>query len=537
MNIYGNAVFDSLAIGKIQIFERKPKNSDLNTFTDSENELNRFFHAVEIAKEQLTIICNIKKELLQNNVADIFSIHNMILEDIEFINSVTSSITENKFSAAKAVSEYYQTISEKILLSNDDFFISRLVDIEDICNRIIDILHLNQKMISIDHPVIIMTDNLMPSEIVSLDRKNIIAVIAQSMSPNSHSAELLRIMQIPTITNIAFSPDFDGMQAIIDGSNNLLIINPDDKTILDYKEQQQSTKQNNNDYLIELSDTTKDNKAIPIYANICDASDIDLVNRYNAQGVGLYRTEFIYLQSDSLPTEEFQFRKYRDIVSSLSRKSLTIRTMDLGADKKLPYMVAMYEKASAELTSIQFCLLNPELLKTQLRAIYRASVYGTIKVMFPMISTLEEVLSLKSIVNEVTHSLTKEKIPYKNIEIGIMVETKNAMEISDTLAREVDFFSIGTNDLSKDLFNLDRLNPELDDLYKTKPEELFNAIETIVHNAHKHNISVSVCGEIASDPTMTEKLIQAGVDELSVNPPMILTIRKSIRESIYDTKI
>lgn len=534
MLLEGKSVFGGIAIGKMLIYNKKDNQVKRYKITDVEAEVARFNDAKEVAKTELGgLYEKALKEVGEVN-AMIFEVHQMMLDDLDYIESVINIIETQEVNAEFAVATTGDNFSEMFAAMDDDYMRERAADVKDISNRVISVLSGNNNSgISGNEPVILLADDLAPSETVQLDKSLVLSFVTRFGSTNSHTAILARTMNIPALIGIDYPVDVDGKMGIVDGYTGKIIIEPDEETLAEYKTKKEADD-NKKRLLLELrgKDTvTKSGKKINLYANIGSVKDVASVLANDAAGIGLFRSEFLYLESDDYPTEEAQFQAYKIVAENMAGKKVIIRTLDIGADKQVDYFnMAKEDNPAMGYRAIRICLDRPEIFKTQLRAIYRASYYGTISIMFPMIISLDEVKQIKEIVAEVKNELTSEGIQYKDCELGIMIETPAAVMISDLLAKEVDFFSIGTNDLTQYTLAIDRQNPKLDNIYNSHHEAILRMLKMVVDNGHKENCWVGICGELGADITLTKTFVEMGFDELSVTPSMVLKVREVIRE-------
>lgn len=532
----GKSVYGGIAIGKIHLMSNKKRQITGNKIDNTENELERFEAAKREAQRQLGDLYDKAKSEVGEANAAIFEIHQMMLEDDDYLDSIRNIITQQSVNAEYAVGITSDNFSEMFSSMDDAYMKERAADVRDISDRIIGILAgasaANNKF---KEPVIILADDLAPSETVQLDKSKVLSFVTVHSSANSHTAILARTMNIPALigTPVQITDELEGALAAVDGFNGIIYIDPDEET-LKLMQQRRADEQEKQRLLQELKgkeNITKDGHSVLVYANIGNVKELVYVMQNDAGGVGLFRSEFIYLESDSYPTENEQFMIYKKAAETMAGKCVIIRTLDIGADKQADYFnLDKEENPAMGLRAIRLCLSRPEIFKTQLRAIYRASKYGRLAIMYPMITSVEEVKRIKQISAEVKAELRAGNIPYDDIEEGIMIETPAAAMISDLLAREVDFFSIGTNDLSQYTMAIDRQNDKLDEFFNPHHEAVLRMIEMVCRNAHKENIWVGICGELAADLQLTERFLRMGVDELSVSPSLVLPLRNKIRE-------
>ena len=535
MVLEGKSVFGGIAIGRLSIYNKKENQVKREKITDVESEITRFTDAKETAKEQLKgFYEKAVKEVGEVNAA-IFEVHQMMLDDLDYVESITNMIRAQEVNAEFAVDSTGDNFSKMFAAMDDDYMKERAADVKDISNRVISILqNAENGSVTGEEPVILLADDLAPSETVQLDKSKVLSFVTRHGSTNSHTAILARTMNIPALIGIDFSEDVNGKMGIVDGYTGKLYIEPDEETMKKY-EAKKAEDENKKRLLLELKgkeNVTLDGKKINLYANIGGVADVANALSNDAGGIGLFRSEFLYLESEDYPTEEAQFAAYKTVAENMAGKKVIIRTLDIGADKQVDYFhMEKEENPAMGYRAIRICLDRPEIFKTQLRAIYRASYYGTISIMFPMIISVKEVKRIKEIVAEVKAELTTEGIPFKDCELGIMIETPAAVMISDLLAEEVDFFSIGTNDLTQYTLAIDRQNPKLDSFYDSHHEAILRMLQMVVDNGHKHGCWVGICGELGADTTLTSTFLKMGFDELSVSPAMILRVREEIRNT------
>lgn len=538
MQVYhGKSVFGGIAIGKISVFSKKEHRIVRVKISDIDAELVRFEAAKQTALTQLAALYEKAcREVGEANAA-IFEVHRMMLEDDDFIDSVKNIITTQQVNAEYAVGLTADNFANMFSAMDDDYMRGRAADVKDISERLISILKGSADgRLDAEDPVIVLAEDLAPSETVQMDKDKILSFVTVHGSVNSHTAILARTMGIPALvdTGFALTEDLNGKEAIVDGFDGVIYIEPDEETserLLKRKEEEDEKKE----LLLTLKgkeDVTPDGRHVMLYANIGSTGDLAMVLKNDASGIGLFRSEFIYLESDGFPSENEQFQIYKSVAETMAGKRVIIRTLDIGADKKVDYFnLDAEENPELGYRAIRICLSQPEIFKTQLRAILRAGVYGNIAIMYPMITSVDEVRKIKVIMNEVKAELKEQGIAYADVLEGIMIETPAAVMVSDELAKEVDFFSIGTNDLTQYTLAIDRQNPKLDDFYNPHHPAVLKMIRMTVENAHKAGIWVGICGELGADTTLTEEFIRMGVDELSVSPGRILQIRKIIRET------
>jgi phosphotransferase system enzyme I (PtsI) len=538
MNKYtGKSVFGGIAIGKIMVYEKGEHQVKRVKVTDAETEKNRYYEAVETAFKQLGELHDkALREVGEANAA-IFEIHQMMLEDDDYKESVEHIIESQMVNAEYAIAQTGDNFSQMFAAMDDEYMRGRAADVKDITERLLGILSGNTGSgVDVDEPVIMVAEDLAPSETVQMDKSKILSFVTQKGSVNSHTAILARTMGIPALigSDIVIDESLNGKLGVVDGTNGVVYIEPDEATLSAMQEEQR--KDNEKKALLQelkgKEDVTLDGKKIKLYSNIGNIKDLANVIANDAAGIGLFRSEFIYLESDTFPTEEEQFNIYRTVAESMAGKPVIIRTLDIGADKQCDYFgLDKEDNPALGLRAIRICLTRPEIFKTQLRALYRASAYGNISIMYPMIISEQEVDKIKVIENEVKAELTEQGIEFGNPKSGIMIETPAAVIMSRQLAKKVDFFSIGTNDLTQYTLAIDRQNTKLDDFYDAHHPAILAMIRMVVENAHAEGIWAGICGELGADTTLTEEFLKMGVDELSVSAGKVLAVRKVIRET------
>ena len=541
MQVYhGKSVFGGIAMGKISVFSKKEHKIVRVKIDDTNVELARFEEARQTALTQLASLYDKAcKEVGEANAA-IFEVHQMMLEDDDFTDSVNNIITTQQVNAEYAVGVTADNFANMFSAMDDEYMRGRASDVKDISERLISILkgskESKERQLNADEPVIILADDLAPSETVQMDKDKILSFVMVHGSVNSHTAILARTMGIPALvdTGLTLTENLDGTEAIVDGFEGAIYIDPDKETY-DRLSERKKEEDEKKELLLTLKgkeDVTLDGQHVMLYANIGSTGDLAMVLKNDASGIGLFRSEFIYLGRDDFPTENEQFQIYKSVAETMAGRRVIIRTLDIGADKKVDYFnLGDEENPALGYRAIRICLSQPEIFKTQLRAILRAGVYGNIAIMYPMIISVNEVRRIKEIMKEVKAELKEQGIAYADVIEGIMIETPAAVMVSDELAKEVDFFSIGTNDLTQYTLAVDRQNPKLDDFYDPHHPAVLKMIRMTVENAHKAGIWAGICGELGADTTLTEEFIRMGVDELSVSPGRILPIRKIIRET------
>lgn len=533
----GKSVYGGIAIGPIKVIKKDNSQVKRIHITDTESEVNRFVQAKRNSKEQLEKLY--EKAVLEVGEANaaIFDIHNMMLDDLDYIESIENVIRTQSVNAEYAVALTGDNFSEMFSAMDDDYMKARASDVKDISERIIrNLAKIEDINSSFDESVIIVADDLAPSETVQLDKEKVLSFVTVHGSSNSHTAILAKTMNIPSVINcpVEIDSDIDGAFGIVDGYNGKLYIEPDESIISAMKKRQQEDveKQKLLFTLKGKSNTTLDGKEIKLYGNIGNLKDLASVFINDGDGIGLFRSEFIYLERNDFPSEEEQFQIYKVAAETLAGKKLIIRTLDIGADKQADYFnLESEENPAIGYRAIRICLKQPDIFKTQLRAIYRASAFGNISIMYPMIISVDEVKRIKEITEEVKNELKAGGVTFNDVEQGIMIETPAAALISDELAKEVDFFSIGTNDLTQYTLAIDRQNSKIDDFFNPHHPAVLRMIKMVIDNAHKNNIWVGICGELGADTDLTPVFLKMGIDELSVSPSAILKVRKKIRET------
>ncbi len=533
MELTGKSVFGGIAIGNLSLYRKNDNAVKRVKVEDPEVEINRFEEAKETAKAQLgQLYDKAMKEVGEANAA-VFEVHQMMLDDLDYIESVQNMIRSQGINAEFAVATTGDNFSEMFAAMDDDYMKARAADVKDISNRVVAVLQGgDQDGFKSDEPVIIIAEDLAPSETVQLDKSKVLSFVTRGGSTNSHTAILARTMNIPALIGVDFDDAIDGKFAIVDGFAGKLIVEPEEDVLAVYRQKQEEEREKLR-LLQELKgkeNITLDGTKVNLYANIGGVKDVMDVLKNDAGGIGLFRSEFLYLESDDYPSEEAQFKAYRTVAENMAGKKVIIRTLDIGADKQVDYFqMDKEENPALGYRAIRICLDRVEVFKTQLRAIYRASYYGKISVMYPMIISVDEVRRIKEIVEEVKKELDEQGAPYGEVETGIMIETPAAVFMSEELAKEVDFFSIGTNDLTQYTLACDRQNAKLDGINDPHHPAVLRAIEMTIKNGHKGGAWVGICGELGADTTLTETFLRMGVDELSVSPSRIFAVRDKIR--------
>lgn len=538
MEIYqGKSVFGGIAIGKVCVYQKEEQQVKRSKVDDVDGEVARFHTAKDTALSQLQGLYDKAVKEVGEASAAIFEIHQMMLEDLDYVESIENIIKTQMVNAEFAVAETSDNFSMIFASMDDEYMRGRAADVKDVSERLLSVLHGNGKnVLHLDEPVIIVADDLAPSETVQLDKDKVLAFVTVHGSVNSHTAILAKTMNIPALigVDIPLDASADGKLAVIDGYEGKIYLEPDADTLAAKEEKLQKDLEQKEllQTLKGRENITLDGQKIMVYANIGDIKDLGMVMKNDAGGIGLFRSEFIYLEKDNYPTEEEQFKIYKTVAETMAGKRVIIRTLDIGADKQASYLdLGNEDNPAMGYRAIRICLTQPEIFKTQLRAIFRASAYGKIAIMYPMITSVEEVRRIKEIVAEVKSELTAQKIGFGDVEQGIMIETPAAAMISDLLAKEVDFFSIGTNDLTQYTLAIDRQNSKLDDFYNPHHPAVLRMIRMVVDNSHKAGIWTGICGELGADPELTRLFLSMGVDELSVSPGRILSLRKIILET------
>ena len=538
MKVYhGKSVFGGIAIGKTAVYKKSEQQVKRVKTEDSDGEWARYQAAREASIEQLgELYDKACREVGEANAA-IFEIHQMMLEDDDYNESVENIIRTQQVNAEYAVAATGDNFSQMFAAMDDDYMRGRAADVKDISERVLNNLSGAGKTgVTMDEPVIILADDLAPSETVQLDKDKVLSFVTVHGSTNSHTAILARTMAIPALigTDIPLDETTDGVMAVVDGSDGTIYVDPDEETMALMQEKKRADEEKKAllQQLKGKENKTIDGKKIMLYANIGNIKDLAAVIQNDAGGIGLFRSEFLYLEKEDYPTEEEQFKVYKTAVETMAGKNVIIRTLDIGADKQCAYFNMEHEENPAlGYRAIRICLTQTDVFKTQLRALFRASMFGNISIMYPMIISVTEVKQIKAIVAEVKKELTEQGIPFKDdVEQGVMIETPAAVMISDLLAKEVDFFSIGTNDLTQYTLAIDRQNAKLDNIYDSHHEAVLRMIQMVIDNAHKEGIWAGICGELGADTTLTERFIQMGIDELSVSPTFVLPVRKIVRE-------
>ena len=537
ITICGKSVFGGVSIGKLMFYKRKDKVIKRTHVDNVDEEWARFQKAKDTAVAQLKGLYEKALEDVGEANAMIFEIHQMMLEDLDYLESIENIIRTQEVNAEFAVATTADNFQKMFAAMDDAYMQGRAADVKDVSERVLDILcGVSAGMGEMNEPCIIAADDLAPSETVQLDKSKVLGFATMYGSSNSHTAILARTMNIPAVIGLGENllQEYDGRDAIIDGFTGTLYIDPDEETMKEMQDKR--AKDLEQKALLEQlkgkENVTKSGQKINVYANIGNVSDVGAVLKNDAGGIGLFRSEFLYLENSDFPTEEQQFSVYKQVAENMAGKKVIIRTLDIGADKQVDYFgLDKEDNPALGYRAIRICLTRPEIFKTQLRALYRAAVYGNISIMFPMIISVKEVLRIKEIIAEVKEELKNEGIPYKeDVELGIMIETPASVMISRELAKEVDFFSVGTNDLTQYTLAIDRQNSKLDEFYDPHHPAVLAMIKMAAENAHAEGAWIGICGELGADLELTEEFLKMGLDELSVSPSMVLPLRKRIRE-------
>lgn len=534
MEYQGKSVFSGIAIGPLCLYQKADSMVKRYKIEDADAEVKRFEDAQATAKDQLqSLYDKALKEVGEANAA-IFEVHQMMLDDGDYLESITNIIRTQLVNAEYAVATTGDNFAQMFAAMDDEYMQARSADIKDISNRVVQVLQgAAAGGINSDVPVILLADDLAPSETVQLDKSLVLSFVTRGGSTNSHTAILARTMSIPALIGVDFPEDLDGKTGIVDGYKGILIIDPSAEQIEEYQKKKDEDEEKKR-LLLELKgkeNVTLDGRKVNLYANIGGVGDVASVLQNDAGGIGLFRSEFLYLGAEDYPTEDAQFQAYKTVAETMAGKKVIIRTLDIGADKQVDYFhLEKEENPAMGYRAIRICLTRPDIFKTQLRAIYRASYYGTISIMFPMIISVDEVLKCKEIVNEVKKELDEQGLPYGEVELGIMIETPAAVLMSEELAKEVDFFSIGTNDLTQYTLACDRQNAAIESFNDPHHPAVLKEIQMTIENGHKGGAWVGICGELGADTSLTETFLCMGVDELSVSPSRILAVRDVVRK-------
>lgn len=537
ITIKGKSVFGGVSIGKIMFYKRNEKVIKRTHVDDVDAEWKRFCDAKDTAVAQLKELYDKAIEDVGEANAMIFEIHQMMLEDLDYLESIENIIRTQEVNAEFAVATTADNFAQMFAAMDDAYMQGRAADVKDVSERVLDILcGVSGGMKEMTEPCIIAADDLAPSETVQLDKSKVLGFATMYGSSNSHTAILARTMNIPAVIGLGedLLTKYDGKMAVIDGFTGMLYIDPDEET-MKVMEEKRAKDQEQKALLEQLKgkeNVTKSGQKINVYANIGNVSDVGAVLKNDAGGIGLFRSEFLYLENSDFPTEEQQFAVYKQVAENMAGKKVIIRTLDIGADKQVDYFgLDKEENPALGYRAIRICLTRKEIFKTQLRALYRAAMFGNISIMFPMIISVAEVHEIKAIIAEVKEELKNEGIPFKDdVELGVMIETPASVMISRELAKEVDFFSVGTNDLTQYTLAIDRQNAKLDKFYDPHHPAVLAMIKMAADNAHAEGAWIGICGELGADLELTEEFLKMGLDELSVSPAMVLPLRKRIRE-------
>ena len=537
ITIKGKSVFGGVSIGKIMFYKRNEKVIKRTHVDDVDAEWKRFCDAKDTAVSQLKELYDKAIEDVGEANAMIFEIHQMMLEDLDYLESIENIIRTQEVNAEFAVATTADNFAQMFAAMDDAYMQGRAADVKDVSERVLDILcGVSGGMKEMTEPCIIAADDLAPSETVQLDKSKVLGFATMYGSSNSHTAILARTMNIPAVIGLGedLLTKYDGKMAVIDGFTGMLYIDPDEET-MKVMEEKRAKDQEQKALLEQLKgkeNVTKSGQKINVYGNIGNVSDVGAVLKNDAGGIGLFRSEFLYLENSDFPTEEQQFAVYKQVAENMAGKKVIIRTLDIGADKQVDYFgLDKEENPALGYRAIRICLTRKEIFKTQLRALYRAAMFGNISIMFPMIISVAEVHEIKAIIAEVKEELKNEGIPFKDdVELGVMIETPASVMISRELAKEVDFFSVGTNDLTQYTLAIDRQNTKLDKFYDPHHPAVLAMIKMAADNAHAEGAWIGICGELGADLELTEEFLKMGLDELSVSPAMVLPLRKRIRE-------
>lgn len=532
----GKSVYKGIVMGPVAVLKKNDYQVKRARIEDPEAEVKRVEEAVEVSKKQLGRLYDKAVREVGEASAAIFEVHQMMLEDEDYLESMENMIRTELVNAEYAAAATGDNFAEMFAAMDDEYMKARSADVKDISERLVrNLSGEGDNDLSSMEPSVIVADDLSPSETVQMDKEKILAFVTVHGSTNSHTAILARMMNIPALIGVPMDLNGlkTGMMAVVDGFSGQVIFEPEEdvRKETEKRMQEEAEKQKLLEELKGKENITPDGRKINIYANIGSVGDLGYVMENDAGGIGLFRSEFLYLGRNDFPTEEEQFQAYKQAVQTMAGKKVIIRTLDIGADKQVEYFnLGKEENPALGYRAIRICLKQPEIFKAQLRALFRAAVYGNLSVMYPMITSTEEVEKIYAIVAEVEEELKAQEVQYKIPEQGIMIETPAAVMISDRLAEMVDFFSIGTNDLTQYTLAIDRQNEQLDDFYNPHHEAVLRMIRMVVENAHKCGKWAGICGELGADLTLTEQFVRMGVDELSVAPSMILKLRKVVRE-------
>lgn len=537
ITLSGKSVFGGIAIGKISFYKRNEITIKRSRIEDTDAEIRRFEEAKAQALAELQQLHDKAVDDVGEANAMIFEIHQMMLEDLDYVESIVNMITTQEVNAEYAVGTTADNFAAMFAAMDDAYMQGRAADVKDVSERLIKVLsNSDHGAIEMKEPVIVAADDLVPSETVQLDKGKVLAFVTMYGSSNSHTAILARTMNIPAVIGLGedLKQEYDGKLAVVDGMDGVIYIDPDARTMeaMQKKQREDLEKKELLEQLKGKENVTKSGQKVNVYANIGNLSDVGAVLKNDAGGIGLFRSEFLYLESETFPTEEQQFKVYKQVAENMAGKRVIIRTLDIGADKQAEYFgLDKEENPALGYRAIRICLTRPEIFKTQLRALYRASAYGQIAIMFPMIISVDEVKKIKEMIQVVQEELTEEGVDFrKDVEIGVMIETPAAVMVSHELAKEVDFFSVGTNDLTQYTLAIDRQNQKLEPFYDAHHPAVLSMIRIAAENAHREGKWIGICGELAADLSLTGTFLEMGIDELSVAPGMILPLRKTVRE-------
>jgi len=535
MKIYsGKSVLEGIALGKLYLLRKQECLMYPLYAADAQKENMRLKEASETVKAELEQLYRLALLQTQQPQAEIFPALKLVLDDEAYLSCIQRKIQKG-ISAEAAVHETGNELSEQFAALQDSYFAARAADIQDVSQRLLRALTGNAvQAVELTEPVILVADDLTPGETLHLDKSKILAFVTKKGAVNSHTSILARALNIPALvgTDFLWEELRDGMTAAVDGTEGQMIVSPDEQTLSEMEQKRQALWQEQESVkeLVGKENITSDGRKIEVLANIGSLKELENALRFDAGGIGLFRTEFLYMEREAYPTEQVQFEIYREVLGRMNGKKVVIRTLDIGSDKRASYFELPEEENPAMgYRAIRICLDREEMFKTQLRAIYRASVYGNAAILFPMITSEEEIIKIRQITEAVKQELDMQNIPYAKVELGIMIETPAAALISDILAQKVDFFSIGTNDLTQYTLAVDRLNPQLEKYYDARHPAVLRMIRMTVENGHKAGISVGICGELAADLKLTQTFMEMGVDSLSVSPLYVLKLRRSIR--------
>ena len=530
----GTSILKGIAIGKLKLYRKEAVETGRASSLTPEEEYARFQAAQKAAQEQLGQLYEKALDEVGEDNAAIFEIHQMMLEDEDYVDAVKGILDSQGATAEYAVTATGENFAAAFAAMEDPYMQARSADVKDISRRVVNILTgTGAGAVQGDEPAILMADDLTPSETVQMDKSKLLGFITRGGSANSHTAILARTMGIPALVGVDFDESWDGQLAILDGCNHCVYVDPAPELLaaMEAKRRANLEQEALLQGLKKKPNVTLDGTEIQVYANIGGVGDVGLVLQSDAQGIGLFRSEFLYLDGDDYPTEEEQFAVYKRVVETMAGKKVIIRTLDIGADKQADYFGLDHEENPAlGYRAIRICLTRRDVFKTQLRAILRASAFGTVSIMFPMIISVREVRDAKEILEECRAELKAQGVPMGEVEIGVMIETPASVMIADELAQEVQFFSLGTNDLTQYTLAIDRQNPKLDAFYNPHHPAILRMIRQTIEAGHRHGCWVGICGELGADPALTETFLRMGIDELSVSPAAILPLRKRIRE-------